>query len=102
MTTNRWMGRTSPIKPQNLTTKIYGHGAGMDAEHEAHLQRILRQFTADARAKYENGQREHGGNLWEKPGMLEHALEEAIDQVIYLYTALEQRDRRVAFTGRDS
>ena len=65
----------------------------MDADHEAHLRRILTQFNADARAKYEAGQAEHGGNLWERPGMLEHAIEEAIDQVIYLYTLREQRDR---------
>lgn len=73
----------------------------MDAAHEAHLARILTQFNADARAKYEGGQREHGGNLWEKPGLLEQALAEAIDQVIYLYTLKEQRDGRVAITGRD-
>lgn len=63
----------------------------MDAAHEAHLQRILTTFTADARAKYEAGQSEHGGELWEKDGMLEHAIEEAIDLVVYLYTLREQR-----------
>ncbi len=73
----------------------------MDAEHEAHLTRILDRFSADTRAKYESGQREHGGNLWEKPGMLEQAIEEAIDMVVYLYTLQEQRDRRLVLTGRD-
>lgn len=65
----------------------------MDAAHEAHLQRILTQFNADTRAKYQAGQEEHGGELWEKPGMLEHAIEEAIDLVVYLYTLKEQRDK---------
>lgn len=65
----------------------------MDAAHTAHLARILDNFSADARAKYEAGQQEHGGNLWEKPGMIENAIAEAIDQVIYLYTLKEQRDR---------
>lgn len=65
----------------------------MDADHEAHLARILSNFNTDARAKYEHGQHEHGGNLWEKPGMLEHAIEEAIDLVVYLYTLKEQREQ---------
>ena len=65
----------------------------MDAEHQAHLSRIINQFTRDVSEKYDAGQREHGGNLWEKPGMIEHALEEAIDMVVYLYTLKEQRDR---------
>lgn len=73
----------------------------MDAEQHAHLTRILDRFTQDAAAKYEAGQSEHGGNLWEQPGMLENALSEAIDLVIYLYTALEQRDSRRTITGRD-
>lgn len=65
----------------------------MDEQHEAHLRRILDDFNADTRAKYEAGQREHGGNLWEKGGMIEHALEEAIDLVVYLYTLREQRNK---------
>lgn len=67
----------------------------MSPEHEAHLQRILDRFTADARTKYEAGQQEHGGRLWEKSGMLDHAIEEAIDLVVYLFTLREQRDRGV-------
>lgn len=74
---------------------------GLDADQQAHLTRILDRFAADAAAKYEAGQAEHGGNLWEKPGMLECALSEAIDLVIYLYTAIEQRDRGRRITGRD-
>ncbi len=73
----------------------------MDAAHEAHLSRITTQFTADLRAKYEAGQQEHGGNLWEKPGMLENAIAEAIDLVTYLYTLRDQRDRAFTPTGRD-
>lgn len=69
------------------------HSGGIVTSDQcAHLQRILTSFQADATAKYVNGQREHGGNLWEKPGMLEAAIQEAIDQVIYLYTLKEQRD----------
>lgn len=73
----------------------------MDAEHAAHLQRILDRFNKDTAAKYEAGQQEHGGNIWEKPGMLEHAIEETIDLVVYLYTLLEQRERGIRPNGRD-
>ncbi len=73
----------------------------MTAEQDAHLARILARLTGDVRAKYEAGQSHHGGNLWEKPGMLEAALEEVLDLAVYLYTALEQRDGRARITGRD-
>lgn len=73
----------------------------MEAEHEAHVALILDKFNADLRAKYEAGQIEHGGRIWEKPGMLEHAIQEVIDLVVYLYTLKEQRDGGRRFTGRD-
>ena len=62
----------------------------MTSEHEAHLAHLKAEFTADLDAKYRAGQIEHGGNIWEKPGMLEHAIEEAIDLVVYLYTLRDQ------------
>jgi len=73
----------------------------LEPDQLAHLRRILDRFSADASAKYEAGQDEHGGNLWEKPGMLQHALAEAIDLVIYLYTLLEQHEQRRTPSGRD-
>ena len=76
----------SPTNHRNQTTKNHA----MSAARRAHLQRILTQFHASARAKYENGQREHGGNLWQKPGMLDQAIAEATDLVIYLLTLKEQ------------
>ena len=66
----------------------------MTADQRAHLQRILDSFTHDATTKYATGQAEHGGNLWQKPGMLDNAIAEAIDLVIYLYTLREQFDER--------
>ena len=62
----------------------------MNAENQAHLERIVSQVSADIRAKYEKGQREHGGNLWLKPRMLENAIEEVLDLCVYLYTLREQ------------
>jgi hypothetical protein len=43
-----------------------------------------------ATAKYEKGQREHGGNLWQKDGLLDEAINEAIDQVVCLITLKQQ------------
>ena len=62
----------------------------MNQEHHDHLNRILAEVTRDLRAKYENGQREHGGNLWLKPRMLENAIDEVLDLAVYLYTLKEQ------------
>lgn len=67
----------------------------MDAIHEAHLARILEAFRVDAAAKYRRGQAEHGGDLWEHPRLLDDAIEEAIDLVVYLYTERERRTARL-------
>jgi hypothetical protein len=64
----------------------------MTPEQEAHLARVLALVNTGISEKYRAGQKEHGGNLWDKPGLLEEALKEAIDQVIYLTTLIEQRD----------
>lgn len=63
----------------------------MEPDHEAHLARVKAAFVADLDTKYRAGQDEHGGRLWEKPGMLAHAIAEIIDLVVYLYTEREQR-----------
>jgi hypothetical protein len=70
-------------------------------ENRAHLDRLLTRIGNDLSQKYRNGQREHGGNLWEKPGMLECAIEEALDLLTYLYTLLEQRESGFEHNGRD-
>lgn len=74
----------------------------MTAAHEAHLARIKARLTADIDAKYRAGQEHHGGEIWNKPGMLEHAYEEVLDLAVYILTALEQRDRGMRITGRDT
>jgi hypothetical protein len=66
----------------------------VDVANEQHLARILAEFSLDLDAKYRAGQEEHGGNMWEKKGMLTHAIQEAIDQVVYLYTLREQMRAR--------
>lgn len=65
----------------------------MTEEHEAHLARLKARICADVDAKYRQGQDHHGGELWLKPGMLLHAIEEVLDLAVYLYTLREQQER---------
>lgn len=71
-------------------------------EAEDHLARIKTRLTQDIDAKYRAGQRDHGGILPEKPGMLQQAYAEVLDLAVYLLTALEQQERGARITGRDS
>jgi hypothetical protein len=60
-----------------MTPREHAHDIAKDA-----AKRIL--------IKYHAGQKEHGGMLWTKPGIIDMAIEEAIDQVIYLLTLKHQ------------
>ncbi len=62
----------------------------MEPDQESHLQRIMARFSVALSKKYRAGQKEHGGSLWLKRGLLDRAIEEAIDQAIYLMTLREQ------------
>ena len=75
--------------------------SAMTADHEAHLASLISRISKDLDAKYRAGQIEHGGRIWEKPGMLEHAIEEVLDLAVYLYTLRDQRDSKRTITGRD-
>ena len=59
-------------------------------DREAHLKEMQDAFIKMSREKYEKGQLEHGGKMWEKPGMLEYAKEEVIDLWHYLMTQERQ------------
>lgn len=63
----------------------------MTVEQEQHLQRIKTGFLDLVDAKYRDGQENHGGNLFDAPQrrLLDCAIEEAIDQVVYLLTLRE-------------
>lgn len=69
-----------------------------DATEEAWDERTPRSHAAEVAskasrliyAKYMAGQEEHGGELWRKQGIIDMAIEEAVDQVIYLLTLREQ------------
>lgn len=55
-----------------------------------HAQSVANEARALIIDKYARGQREHGGELWRKQGIIDMAIEEAVDQVIYLLTLRDQ------------
>lgn len=62
----------------------------MTSDQIDHISRVLAQHNTLTAGKYRDGQAEHGGNCWEKPGMLAHALDEAADLPVYLWSLREQ------------
>jgi hypothetical protein len=64
-------------KVSNLTT-----------EQQGHISTLVRLASAAMFDKYRAGAAEHGGNLWDlsTSTLLDNAVSEAIDQVIYLMT----------------
>ena len=56
---------------------------------ERHIDKVTVDFSTECREKYENGQKEHGGELWRKPvaGMIG---EEIVDQWVYYHVLREQ------------
>lgn len=72
----------------------------MNPDHEAHLRRVKRNVAARIDRKYRAGQREHGGELWKKAGLVEEALDEAVDLCVYLETLREQIENLIARLGR--
>lgn len=65
----------------------------MSPEHERHLSRIIFKASELIEAKYRAGQKEHGGNLWEKDNLLDEAINEAVDLVVYLLSEKERRSK---------
>jgi len=60
--------------------------------HSQHLQQIKLAAGEMLESKYRRGQAEHGGNLWGMPTgkIVESSLEEATDQLTYLFTLRQQ------------
>ena len=63
----------------------------MTTEQEAHLKRIKANFSTKVDKKYREGQAEHGGDLIHNSAIaiLDMAISEAVDQVVYLETLRE-------------
>lgn len=62
----------------------------MTNEQNSHLNSLVAVFTELVTKKYTAGQKEHGGDLWKKKGLIDMAIDEAIDQVVYLLTLKKQ------------
>jgi hypothetical protein len=72
----------------------------MTPEQEEHLKWVEEFFTERVEPKYRQGQLEHGGDLWKKDGLIDMAIEEAIDLMVYLPTLKEQLKLRGNGAGR--
>lgn len=62
----------------------------MTDAQEGHLQILKEEFCERLDKKYRAGVAEHGGNLWEKEGLLDEAIMEVIDLWVYLQTRKQQ------------
>ncbi len=64
----------------------------MSANQERHLLSIKETFMRLVDAKYRKGQKEHGSDLWKLTAekLLDEAIAESIDQVVYLLTLKEK------------
>lgn len=66
-------------------------------EQKAHLSYILSEALSRIDTKYQNGAKEHGGLLSDlsEEQLLENAIDEAVDQVVYLLTLKQKFNSRV-------
>lgn len=62
----------------------------MEKAHKRHLELLVAETGMLIRDKYEKGVEEHGGKLWEKRDLIDMAIDEAVDQVVYLLTLKQQ------------
>ena len=69
-----------------------GNDGLMNAEQEAHLDRIKIDFMERVDKKYRRGAAEHGGELlgMSSLAILDAAIDEAVDQVTYLLSLREK------------
>lgn len=66
----------------------------MNKEQKDHLRKLKLETNIRLIQKYTNGQKEHGGNLWDMSELelLDNSIDEAIDQVVYLLTLRDKLD----------
>lgn len=62
----------------------------MTPEQESHLSAIKARTCAGLDEKYRKGQKEHGGDLWAKPGLFAMAEAETRDFIVYMDTMKQQ------------
>jgi hypothetical protein len=68
----------------------------MTPEQIKHSESIAEEFSKLLLAKYSKGAIEHKGNLWEVDydKILDYAIEEVIDQAVYLLTLKQLRNNK--------
>ena len=68
----------------------------MTPAQQLHLEKILDYLTLRTAAKYEAGAKEHGGTLTDmsESDLLDNAIEEAIDQCVYLITLRQKFNKK--------
>lgn len=69
----------------------------MNKAQKAHMAEIISAQANKIMKKYPKGQREHKGNIWEKPGMLNNADEEVTDLITYLHVIRQQIELAINF-----
>ena len=69
----------------------------MNEEHHQHFHQLMFALQQLAEVKYEKGQLDHGGNIWDKTDEELEAEEllEMIDLVIYRMTRIMKRKARI-------
>lgn len=92
MASNSTRTRTAPdTRVVGGDTRRSGFGPviqRMTPNQEVHLASIIKRFGEKCSKKYRAGQAEHGGDMWDMSAMalVDNAINEAIDQVVYLLT----------------
>jgi hypothetical protein len=86
------------VRTETVVLRHWHGGRPVTSSQEAHLSRVKAKFCSLVDAKYRAGVEEHGGELLEVPAIeiLDFAIEEAIDQVVYLLSLKEKLTRGVA------
>jgi len=79
------------VQPKTFTVEV--NKKTMSVEQEDHLKLIIDTFSKSMDTKYRKGAKEHGGFLWRKKGLIDMAIEEALDQVCYLVTLKQQIEK---------
>lgn len=72
----------------------------MTEHQEVHLFDLKKEFAEAVDKKYRAGQAEHGGDLWDQSfiKLLDAAIDEAVDQFVYLST-LKMKLRRTTYAS---
>ena len=69
----------------------------MEPQQEQHLANTKEDICRELDRKYRLGQIEHGGNLWNKTGIIDMIIEEVTDLVVYCKTLKDQIDNRTIY-----